>query len=92
MHRTTWMVGWMDREKIDGWLDKINRWMVESIEKNRWIDLKKWMVGWMGGKKRCIEKNRMAGLTEKLKCGWLVGSWERWMVGWIVKKDGWSDG
>ena len=86
------MDGWMDRKKIDGWLDKINRWIVESIEKNRSIDLNKWMVGWMGGKKRCIEKNRMAGLTEKEKCAWLVGSGERWMVGWIVKKDGWSDG
>ena len=35
------MSGWMDRkeidEKIDGWMNRNDRWMVGCIEKNRWM-------------------------------------------------------
>ena len=53
---------------------------------------KKWMVGWMDGKKM-YRKNRMAGLTEEEKCGWLVGSGGM-MDGWMDCKKrmvGWMD-
>ena len=40
--------------------------------------------GWLDGWKKNVQKNRMAGLTEEEKCGWLVGSGR--------KMDGWMDG
>ena len=46
-----WMVRWTEKiyEKIDGWMNRNDRWMVGCIEKNRWMggrkDKNRWMVG-----------------------------------------------
>ena len=50
------------------------------------------MVGWMDEKKM-YRKNRMAGLTEEEKYGWLVGSRGKdgWLVGFKKRMVGWMD-
>ena len=69
------MVG--GQKKMDGWMDKKNRWMVDWIEKM--FEKNRWMVG-QTGKNRRIE-------------GWLEGyGQEKMNDGWMdIKKDGWIE-
>ena len=54
------MVG--GQKKMDGWMDKKNRWMVDWIEKM--FEKNRWMVGQTG------KNRRMVGGIEK----WMAGS------------------
>ena len=93
--KNRWMVGWMEKieEKIDGWMDRQDKWMVGCIvkiyEKNSWmVGWKRKLEGWLNGYK----KNIAGWLDGQEKIdGWRDGykkCMDRYLNGRWIKIDG----